>query len=62
MVKRAGEGLIYLEEGEEVPSNARLIEIKTIFSHYESDIDTCHEFQNPHYWKVYKTVFVYELF
>ncbi len=59
---KVGDNLVWLNKGDEKPEGAKLIAVKESFSHteYENE-DDYHPMQTPASWKVYKTMYLYEL-
>ena len=59
---RAGENIVRIDEGSEVPKGSRLIGIEEVFSHHEyEDENDYHFMQTPMIFKVYKKVYIYEV-
>ena len=59
---KAGEELIYLYDGDDVPDGYTLVQADKVFSHWETEDERdYHPMQTPAQWKVYKNRYLYKL-
>lgn len=59
---KAGENLKYFLEGEDIPENAKLIQVDRIIVGYEEEDENDYHFlQTPNYYPIYKNRYLYEL-